>query len=603
MILTVVALVGCTLEEEVISSSQPSTYYKTVPQCITGLNGCYIPLKQLYGNGDYFEVCEAAADLIYHSSTTYYDAAGEYDQVQTRFGATMWRLGYQGVMRCNAMYAAIERAPLSEKEKAPLFAECTILRAFYYYILTINFGDVPFYFEAITDANNDIIAQYPRMDAKVLRTKLMDQLSYWLCSSDKEWLPEDKEYQERLAEYKAEQFDLTGKEPRVMCRQALPYIKTYDPLNEYRIGSMVGFVIAGKLAMWNIDFHRAIDFYSYIEDVYGSLSAGEYEPENALADYPISDVMFRNRYTPESIFELPGYAKDYGLRVTSGLASRCTPSRKTVEVDGEATEDEELDDEEIESLSKKSDVYGGIRIPELGSEARTTSPYRPTKRFYQTLMPYRFKDAASNTYMVDKRSAVYDASKFSTDEINVIEGGGGYLAWCYAAYDPKDPTQTEPKMMYFSGLSNSSRPFLGDKFWCPGMVYTQDSNNKKIFRFATILFDLAEANMRLKKWDKANGYLNASRKRAGLPLLDITDEAQFMSEVQDESGRELFGEYGRRHELVRWGIWSKNVGLYAENSLLKVNAVAKPYLEYYPIPDEQIILSNGNLKNDKYDGN
>ena len=80
VILSAIALVGCTLEEQVLSNSQPSTYYQTVPQCQTGLNGCYIPLKSLYGNGDYFEVCEVAADLIYHNSDSYYDGMCHYTQ-------------------------------------------------------------------------------------------------------------------------------------------------------------------------------------------------------------------------------------------------------------------------------------------------------------------------------------------------------------------------------------------------------------------------------------------------------------------------------------------------------------------------------------------
>ena len=609
IIFTAVAFVGCTLEEEVFSSSTPSTYYQSVIQCKTGLNGCYIPLRTLYGSADYFEVCEAASDLIYHGTWSYYDAQCYYDPTLPRFGATIWNQGYLGVMRCNAMYAAIERAPLTEAEKAPLLAECVILRAYYYYILTINFGDVPYYFEEVTDANNDKIALLPRMDRNVLRAKLMDQLSYWLERAEdeqgnpNEWTPDDAEYKERLAAYKKEQFELTGEEPVVACRQALPYNKTYDPVNEYRIGSMVGFVIAGKLAMWNKDFHRAVAFFKYVEDVYASVTTdGEYDPQYALANYPLKDVMFRNRYTAESIFELPGYAKDYGMRVTSGLASRCTPSRSSKDVEDTGSwEEEESDTTHV----KLSDIYNGIRIPEMGTEMRTTSPYRPTKRFYQELMPYRVYNATDQKYIVDKRSARYDASKFlETPEAAEIEDGGGYLAWCYAGYgtDPDLPDYNELKLRYFSSpKSADGRPFLGDKFWCPGMVYTQDSNNKKIFRFAHVLLDLAEANMRVGNWDKANSYLNASRVRAGLWPLDIAkDEPLFMSELQDESARELLGEFTRRHNLVRWGIFVENVLKYTDSSHLKTYLTENPGREYYPIPEQQVLLSNGNLTNDNY---
>ena len=609
VILSAIALVGCTLEEQVLSDSQPSTYYQTVPQCQTGLNGCYLPLKSLYGNGDYFEVCEVAADLIYHNSDSYYDGMCHYTQSIPRFGNNIWTQGYLGVMRCNAMYAAIERAPLTDDEKAPLLAECVILRAFYYYILTINFGDVPYYFDEVTDATNDEIALLPRMDAKVLRTKLMDQLSYWLESADKEWVPEDEEYKALLAAYKQEQLELTGSEPVVKCRQALRYIKTYDPANEYRIGSMVGFVIAGKLAMWNKRFDKAITFYKYVEDVYGCLDdTGSYDPKQSLLGYPLTDIMFRNRYTAESIFEIPAYAKDYGLRVTNGLAYRCTPPRSSTLTEGDSgnTDSGDSFEDELVDHSKKDDMYNGIRIPELGAEARTNEPYRPTNVFYQTLMPYQYKNPKDNNkYYTDKRACIYDVANYSGTEINVVEGSCGTLAWCYAGWTKDENMENVPRhMMWFSGVGSASgRPYLGDKFWCPGMIYTQDSNNMKVFRLAHVILDLAEANYRVGNYIDAYGYLNASRLRAGIHEIaqeDHSGEMDFMADLQDESARELFGEFTRRHNLVRWGIWQERVLAYSNNGTLKDNVRNYPCLEYYPIPDEQVILSNGNLTNDKY---
>ena len=575
LILSVAALVGCTLDEKVYSSSQPETYYQTVPQIKTGLNGCYIPLKSLYGNGDYFEVCEVATDLIYHNTDSYYDAQCYYTQSLPRMGTTMWNQGYLGVMRCNSMYAAIERSPLSDEEKAPLFAECEILRAFYYYILTINFGDVPYYFEEVTDANNDKIAQLPRMSAMDLRNILMEKLEYWLIE-----------------------------------RQALPYIKTYEPSNEYRIGAMVGFMIAGRLAMWNRDWDKAIKYYQYIVDVYGCAdSEGGFTPEYALVGsdannpvYTLKELMFRNRYIPESILELPGYAKDYGLRVTHTLASRCTPSRSSTETEGGdlgSGEDIEMEDDTVD-LSKKDDMYNGIRIPELGAEARTTSPYLPTYYMWKTLMPYNSKD---------RRRSVYDTAKFSADNIVEVQDGGGWLAWCYAGWTATEDMNTVGRhMLYFSQTkANDGVPFLGDKFWCPGMVYTQDSNNTRIFRFAHVVLDLAEAYMRMGDWSMANGYLNATRKRAGIDDLNCTTEEEFMEELQKESARELFGEFHRRHSLVRWGIWHDQIVKYAKcgkagttNCDLVKYVNGYPCREYYPIPDQQIVLSNYNLDNNEY---
>ncbi len=614
ILFTAVSLVGCTLEEEVISRSEPSTYYQTVSQCKTGLNGCYMPLRSIYASYRYFEVCEVATDLMYHSSTSSYrNASCDYSPTEPQFGSTLWNQGYLGVMRCNAMYAAIERAPLSDEEKAPLFAECVILRAFYYYILTINFGNVPYYFEEVTDKNNERISLLPRMDAKVLRDKLMDQLSYWIGPAGKEWEPLDDEYKVLLAEYKRDNLTEEGEEPVINCRQGLPYIKTYDPINDYRIGSMVGFVIAGKLAMWNKRYDKAIEYYGHIEDVYGWRNElGEYDPSNALADYPISDVMFRNKYTPESIFEIPGYSKDYGMNVTSALAAHCMPRRSSTTAEGDAAEDDGEDfEDELAGLEKIDDMYNGIRIPELGKEARISKPYRPTKYFYTELMPYTASKDPQKKW--DQRRSVYDASKYATfDDSGVIyevEGGGGWLAWCYAGWAKDDDMTEVPRhMLMFSGAQSKNapaRPYLGDKFWCPGMVYNKDSNNLKVFRLAHVLLDLAEANMRRDDWELAVSYLNASRNRVGLTPFgaeDLNSEEKFMEELQKESGRELFGEYTRRHNLIRWGIWRDNILKYSDNSLLKSNVQARPYLEYYPIPEEQVILSNRMLDNNKYDG-
>jgi hypothetical protein len=112
-------------------------------------------------------------------------------------------------------------------------------------------------------------------------------------------------------------------------------------------------------------------------------------------------------------------------------------------------------------------------------------------------------------------------------------------------------------------------------------------------------------------WEKANGYLNATRQRAGLDPLTLYTEEEFMQELQKESARELFGEFTRRHNLVRWGIWYDQVVNHATyptssgtvESHCDIYSHVQPYpcREYYPIPDQQIVLSNYNLSNPEYE--
>lgn len=540
--LTGLMAISCSLKENIESSSTPDNYYTSVSQCISGLNGCYSPLKGLFTES-FFYATECATDLMDIGTVTRYDGVANIAPATSRFGATIWNQCYIAIMRTNAVIAGIGRSPLSEKEKAPLMAEACILRALYYYYLTCSFGDVPFYTEEVTDANNDRIASLGRMSAVDTRNYCIDELCFWL---------EDK--------------------------MALPYVRTYDSNNDFRIGAAVGFMIAGKMCMWNGRYGDAIRLFGHLEDIYGN---GAGRSEGQLDLYPLSDIPFSQRYTKESIFEIPHIYNDFGLQYTGALASVCTPMRvaSNMEGDSELIEEEEVDN--------NTDYYWGIGIPELGPRSRTQNPVRPTAHFWRDLMPYT---------SADRRRAEYDANG---NEI----GGGGYMAWQWKGYRLGDDRNSVPKgVYYFNNVTASSQPFLGNKFWCFGMEYNMDSNNYKVFRFAGVTLCLAEAHLMCGNHDKACSYLNAVKSRAGIRTVSASDFASrdaLLAEIQDESARELFGEFGRRFDLVRWGIWHENC-LKWGNSILKNNIRDYPCRQYYPIPDTQVTLSNNALDNKEY---
>ena len=549
LVISVFALVGCTLDEKIISSSTPEGYYKTAKQIQTGLNGCYIPLKSIYTNYAFIQYADGGTDLMYKNSSDATDANAMYTPTTPRFGATLWQQGYLGVMRCNAMYAAIKRAPLTDEEKAPLFAECVILRAFFYYLLTIHFKDVPYYTEEVTDANSERIAHLPRMSASVTRNTLIDEICYWLEE-----------------------------------RQALPNERTYD--NGHRIGAAIGYMLAGKMCMWEKRWNDAIRIFGHLEDIYGN---GAGNPSGVLMDYPLSDIRFREKYTKESIFELPAASEEFGIQITGQVAIITTPFRET----SESFSDEE--DEEFADQTMESDIYRAVAIPELGKEARTVSPLLPTKYMYQTLMPMDCEDRRAYTY------------KTSGELVN-NGNAGGFLAYGWPGWRKgEDRTQVPRRYLRFrssaSSTSNLSYPLLGDKFWCPGMVYTSDSNNPKVFRFAGAILCLAEAHLRMGNKVKACEYLNAIKERAGIPLVSAAQFANpdaLLKEIQDEAGKELFGEFNRRYDLIRWGIWYERVQEHSQSTYLKDYTLNKPCREYYPIPDKQVILSGGALDNNEY---
>lgn len=542
------------LDEDIRSSSRKETYYKSVDQIVSGLGGCYIPLRSIYGNAGYFRVTECQSDIMYAGGTSADATLESISPTAPGMGSTIWTNGYLGVMRCNAIIAAIERADLTQEEKDPLYAEAVILRSFYYYILTCNFGDVPYYTEEVTDETNTRITHLGRMSASDTRNACIDEICQW-----------------------------------VITKGALPLNGTYasDNQDRYRIGAAVGLMLAGKMCLWEERWSDAIDIFGHLEDIYGN-DAGN--PDGTLDAYPLSDIPFQNKYVPESIFEIPNIYLDYGLRITGTLAAYCTPQRMAQETD----EDDmmsDLEDESSYAEGSNTDYYDGVAISWLGGYSRTTSPARPCKRFYQTLMP------ATSAYN-DKRRAAYNPG-----DGKAIEGGGGYMAWGWQGWTAdEDRTAVPAHWCYFESTGKvSGRPYLGNKFWCPGMQYNYDSNNYKVFRFAGALLNLAEAHLRKGNEDMACRYLNAVKSRAGIQQVspsDFADTEALMEEIRNECARELFGEFQRKHDLVRWDIWYDYIQAYSDKSTLKKNA--RPCHRYYPIPDQEVIYSGGNLDNKEY---
>lgn len=534
---------SCSLKEQSDSWSTRDSYYRNVQQIKSGLNGCYGPVRSIV-NLQFFEMTECAADVMSLNASTAYDAICNVSPDRPSAGTNIWRNGYSGVMLCNEMLdvidGAVKKSFISETEALPLRAEAAILRALYYYFLTSTFGDVPFYTCAVTEENRAEIARLPRMSADRTRDFLIDELMSYL-------LPVDKG-----------------------GRNALPLVPSYRTDTDYRIGAMTGLMLAGKFCMWNQRWSDAVTVLSQIEKTYG-----------ALSQYPLSDIPFCRKYTPESIFEIGNDSQEYGLQMAGRIAYACTPTRSSVVVTKE--------DEETSSTDEVTDVYKGIAIPELGPYAYTAFGIRPTEWYYLNVLPYSGPD---------KRSGEYSDGSVSA------RGGSGNLAWRYKGYDPKDLTRQTPIVAFFSNVaSGTDQPWLGNKFWCFGMYYNNDSNNYKIFRYAGALLNLAEAWLMRGDFEKACTYLNYTRTRAGLSAVSAAEfggsEAALMEEIRLECARELFGEFQRKFDLVRWGVWyERTLANSREDGYLR--QYIKPCHRFWPIPADQVSYSDNALDNNEY---
>lgn len=541
IVLLIFGAMSCSLKEKITSYTEGDKYYRSVEQIKTGLNACYSPLKLIYTNMGFWEMCECATDLMYLNIDNQIDAVCDIAPARPGAASLVWQRGYQGVSRTNSMIFYTDRAVsegyINENEAAPLYAEAAVLRSFYWYILTSTFGDVPFYTERVTEENRTKIVKLPRMSATEIRSFCIEELRKELS--------------------------------------AMPARRTYDSGTDYRVGRALGLMLGGRLCLWNKDWDGALEFFGQLETIYGDLS-----------QYPLSDVPFSVKYSRESIWEVPNIYEANGLQIVGTLASWTTPLRAQNIVSDEFAQEDII-----------SDIYYGIGIPELGSHSMTYTSVRPTPFLCQNLLPYLSDDLRSGEYSNGAKTA---------------RGGSGNLAWRWLGYDPDDAGRTGEKQVMFFGSKNadgtwsrmnqSSTPWLGNKFWCPDMRSTRDANNYKIFRYAGAVLGLAEAN--LMKGDVASSlhYLNMVRSRAGLSDLSLADVGGnadlLMEEIRRECAKELLGEYNRKFDLVRWGIWYERTRQYNTGSLISQNV--RPCNRYWPIPADQVAASGGVLTNKEY---
>lgn len=165
LILGLGALSSCTnLDEQLYDIVSTDDYGKTEKEVQTIVGGAYATLRG-YGSGtaegngvncyptcEYvFFVNECSSDeaCIPTRGSDWYDG-GRYQQLQYHtYDANntcvlaAWRYAFTGVSKVNAIIYQVDQSDLSEESKNVVKAELRGLRAYYYYLLLDEFGNVP----------------------------------------------------------------------------------------------------------------------------------------------------------------------------------------------------------------------------------------------------------------------------------------------------------------------------------------------------------------------------------------------------------------------------------------------------------------------------
>ena len=138
-----------------------------------------------------------------------------------------------------------------------------------------------------------------------------------------------------------------------------------------------------------------------------------------------------------------------------------------------------------------------------------------------------------------------------------------------------------------------------NKYLDPSRTATNQESGQRDFplmRLSNTYLMLAEALMRDGKPDQALPYVNAVRQRAAKPgqaaAMAVTAADLNLDFILDERARELTGECTRWFDLKRTGKLVERVKLYNPGGAPNV----KDFHNLRPIPNNEILLSTGNMK-------
>lgn len=147
LILILISATSCKkfLETKPTDFAVPEQFYNTEQQLNEALAGVYSSLTTTNTYGLYTSFFyQAGTDEGFYKLSTSVPHPANYNitPAEPKINNT-WRDLYSGINRANNLLANINKPTMNEKNRSVIRGEALFLRAFMYYYLVLNFGDVP----------------------------------------------------------------------------------------------------------------------------------------------------------------------------------------------------------------------------------------------------------------------------------------------------------------------------------------------------------------------------------------------------------------------------------------------------------------------------
>lgn len=526
-------------------------FWKDKADAESALAAAYSPIKyQMYGYYGAFDgwlnLNSRGDDIftILNEEASMWDIANFQNSATT--GNDPYGALYAGIQRANIVLRYIDEVPASgitEADRATIKGEALTLRAYQYFLLVNNYGDVPL---RLIPSNEDDPNKTSSPQAEIWAQIEKDLLT----AINEGNLPENRPSEQKGRIEKGAAITMLG--------------KVYATQHKY--------AEAKALLKGLIDS-------SY--DPFGTSTGKRYR----LMENFVDNFTTANENNAESVFELQyssdgemSWGNESGISLGSSLAQFVGPAK---------------------SGGWAKLMPSAFLVSEFTAETRGSKPTIKNENGDWVLDKTKQPDSK-----YDKR--MYASMFFTPSEYGdwVTEDNGWYNGKFYGGLFTMDDlwTGNASKMAGGAPIFNVSQgsgaqigKFLLKKYTAHyvksksadnmGNVEGR-ANNVRVIRFAETLLLYAEACAKVADKDQANWALNEIRQRAGLPKKDF-EQIDLMKEIEHQCLLEFFGEGHRFDDLKRW-YTTPQISMILKGNDKQGAANFKEKYKYFPIPSGEL---------------
>ncbi|KAA8484718.1 putative outer membrane starch-binding protein [Arcticibacter tournemirensis] len=174
LMIIIVVLLGSTSCNKFLDT-EPTNFispdYKTIAQLETGLAGVYDDLGMVYQDVWPYWI-NATTDVEYDRTGSSNSTIYVYSPADV-YITNFWKFLYQGIYRANSVLAGTDNPGLDETPRDRIKGQALFLRAYFYFLLVSNFGDVPLMLDANPSITN---LNVPRTPMKEVYDKIVTDM-------------------------------------------------------------------------------------------------------------------------------------------------------------------------------------------------------------------------------------------------------------------------------------------------------------------------------------------------------------------------------------------------------------------------------------------